>query len=425
MGMLLSTQANFELARLHYEKAISLEPLFIDAHANLLEALELQGKLDELSNKIRKIEKIFSEVPSELRLYNALLFMRQNEISEALKVLDKIDEDALSAPRKLSFYEMKGKALDKASEFEAAFVTFDRLSKLKKESNMYDKKTANSYLYEYQKLYSEIKLLSENYHRKKGTPENKVVFLIGFPRSGTTLLDTILRSHSKVTVIEEEPLIWKAKTDLAQNGQYNYLTSHPSDSKIAIALENYLKSAKVLSSASEDQIIIDKLPLNILELPFINTLFPNAKVILAVRHPLDCILSNWMQNFRLNPAMSNLITLEEIVEFYDLSMSLCEQANYKLGINPYIIRYEDLVDNFHPEVLNLLNYLCLTWEDGVTNYHKTAHERKYIKTPSRSQVIQPLYGTSKYKWKNYEGYLRDYFPKLNKWIEKFNYNALP
>ena len=163
------------------------------------------------------------------------------------------------------------------------------------------------------------------------------------------------------------------------------------------------------------------MPLNILDTPLIHQLYPQAKFILALRHPMDTILSCWIQNFKLNPAMANMVDLDRIVEFYCVAMEIFQicRSNYNLSVHE--IRYEDLIDNLSEETSLLLNFLDLEWQSGMENFQDTALKRGRIKTPSYSQVIQPLYKDSKYRWLNYEKYLFQYLDQINPWIKQFAY----
>ena len=151
-------------------------------------------------------------------------------------------------------------------------------------------------------------------------------FLIGFPRSGTTLLDTILRTHSKIDVIEEKAILSKAQLHLGNKLSIVDIENLTSG-ELANAKEIYFEELEKFVSTKSGGCVIDKLPLNILDVPIIHKLFPTAKFILALRHPLDSILSCWMQLFRLNPAMANMVELDRIVDFYGEAMTVLELSD--------------------------------------------------------------------------------------------------
>ena len=171
-----------------------------------------------------------------------------------------------------------------------------------------------------------------------------------------------------------------------------------------------------------DDILVIKLPLNILQAPLINRIFPGARYILCLRHPLDCVLSSWMQNFELNPAMANMVDLDRAVEFYCVAVEIFELSRKRYQLNTHEIRYEDLIEDFETEASNLLSFIGLDWEPELHNFQMTAKSREAIRTPSHSQVIKPLYRNASFRWKHYEDYL-DSIP-LALWIKKYGYSLV-
>ena len=158
--------------------------------------------------------------------------------------------------------------------------------------------------------------------------------LIGFPRSGTTLLDTILRSHPDIDVIEEKPIINSLeriiKTQLKCKLSEIYKLNEPEVERLRkYYLENILK----LSDKKNARIIIDKFPFQTVSLPLINFIFPEAKIIFAHRHPYDTVLSCFQQCFEPNNAMANLRSLRESSEIYDLSMKMWVRYKENLNLN--------------------------------------------------------------------------------------------
>ena len=188
-----------------------------------------------------------------------------------------------------------------------------------------------------------------------------------------------------------------------------------------IARSTYFEELRKHTELGKNPIVIDKLPLNILHLPLINQVFPEAKFILALRHPLDCVLSCWMQNFKLNPSMANMVDLDGIVDFYCIAMEILGLSQQRYSLNIHRIRYEDLVLDFEREVSNILAFLDLEWEEGLRNYQRTASSKVRIRTPSYSQVVKPIYKTASYRWKNYEKYLDSFKERLEPWLSDYEY----
>jgi len=169
------------------------------------------------------------------------------------------------------------------------------------------------------------------------------------------------------------------------------------------------------------RLVVDKLPLNIVEAGLIHRLFPQARFILAVRHPCDVCLNCFMQSFRINHAMANFLTLEDAALPYDKVMALWAQYRAVLPLEARQVRYEDLVDDFDGTVGGLLEFLGLGWDDGVRRYAERAGRSKRIDTPSDNQVTEAIYTRARYRWRRYEARLAPIMDRLAPHIAAFGY----
>ena len=158
-------------------------------------------------------------------------------------------------------------------------------------------------------------------------------------------LDTILRSHSKIEVAEEQPMVMAMLEKLGPSKSVSDI-ENIDDNFVKVLSDVYLKELAKHVNIENNALLIDKLPLNILSIPIIKKVFPSAKFILVLRHPLDCVLSCWMQNFRLNSAMANMVELGRTVDFYCTVMEMLKLCEQRYQMNIHTIRYEDLVTNF-------------------------------------------------------------------------------
>ena len=235
-------------------------------------------------------------------------------------------------------------------------------------------------------------------------------------------MDTILRSHSNIDVVEEQPLVRSSKAFVEKSGYPEIGQALPQE-VIAGARKAYITELdKHREPTDNNSILIDKLPLNLLRVPLIHQLYPRAKFILALRHPLDTILSCWMQHFKLNVAMANMVELDRTVEFYCCAMETFKICRAKYNLSVHQIKYEDLLEDLSGETSALLKFLNLDWEDQMENYQDTALKRGRINTPSYSQVVQPIYKDAKYRWLNYEKHLTKYITQVEPWINEFDYS---
>ena len=414
----------FEKAEEDYQKAIAIQPNYADAYLNLCELYEKTNKLTDVLSVVKKARDKVSRKKDEFLLFEAFVLFRQDRFQFVEEIISKINPDKLSENRKTIFFKLKADWLHHQENFDEAFEAYEHMNNNVKNSAEYQMCSANQYYDAQREKICEIESLQETLKFRNIIQAKwfQPSFLIGFPRSGTTLLDTILRSHSGIDVVEEQPLVSKMLEKLGA-------TISMSDIE---AID--LKSAKVLSdiyfreleksiNIQENILVIDKLPLNILSIPIITKVFPEAKFILALRHPLDCVLSCWMQNFKLNAAMANMVDLDRIVDFYCTTMEILKLCEQRYSINIHPIRYEDLVSDFIGTISILMNFLELSWEDQLEGYQRTALSRAKINTPSYTQVVRPIYETAAYRWKKYEDHLQPHKPKLAHWINEFGYNG--
>ena len=424
MGNALKEQGKLEEAIEAYNKALAIKPDYAEAWSNGAEALEKWNKLKDLGLWLERALKILEPVPSDISFMKAKLLWRNKDTQEAIKLISNIDVETITPIRQQDYLNLRARCYEASKDYNLAFSCFENMNSLTTKSNDYLRLDPESY---FQRLSDQLAILNSNSFKK---PENNItkqtdlipVFLVGFPRSGTTLLDTILRSHSSIDVVEEQPLVSSAQAFVEKSGYPEIAQALPKE-VIFGARKAYITELDKHREPTDNKfILIDKLPLNLVQIPLIQQLYPRAKFILALRHPLDTILSCWMQNFKLNSAMANMVDLDRIVEFYCVAMETFKICRAKYNLSVHQIKYEDLLEDLSGETSALLKFLDLDWESQMENYQDTALKRGRINTPSYSQVVQPIYKDAKYRWLNYEKHLRQYITQVEPWINEFHYN---
>ena len=425
LGKVFQEQDKLELAMEAYKKATSIDLEYSEAWTNGAEALEKWNKLEELDDWLKQAHRNFKVVPSDISYFQSKFFWRMKERKEALKLLSTIDLKTVSENRKQGFLNLKAKCFESSKNFSKAYDCFFEMNLLAKKSDTYLNSNSDKFFANTKNQLEQLKLKLTS--GATDSEDNDVtispVFLVGFPRSGTTLMDTILRSHSKIEVLEEKPTVVAAKAAIRKNG-YNEIHNNifPIDI-LSEAKSAYVKEfRKYIKSSYNNSVYIDKLPLNLIEVPLINQLFPATKFILALRHPFDTILSCWMQDFEINAAMANMVDLDRIVDLYCIAMETFKICRSEYNLNVHTIRYEDLLEDLKGESSALLTFLDLTWETNMEDYRATALKRGRINTPSYSQVSQPIYKEAKYRWVNYKEYLDKYSDQIEPWIQEFGYS---
>ena len=248
---------------------------------------------------------------------------------------------------------------------------------------------------------------------ERGSP----AFLVGFPRSGTTLLDTFLMGHPDSIVLEEVPLLTAAQQALGDGPDL----PDRSPAELEKARDAYFAAMDGHVPEGFGGLVIDKFPLNMLAPRFIHTLFPDAKLIFAQRHPCDCVLSCFMQAFALNDSMASFLEIDSAADFYDAAMSLRTRCTEILPLQVHRIVYEDLVAQPEASLKPLVDFLGLDWRAELLDHRSTAKARGTINTPSYAQVTQPLTRRPSGRWKRYREQLEPVLPVLLPWAERLGY----
>jgi hypothetical protein len=247
------------------------------------------------------------------------------------------------------------------------------------------------------------------------------VFLVGFPRSGTTLLEQVLASHPDVVSLEEHETLTMAAADFmsAPSGLDRLSSLIPPD--LSPYRRDYWRRVQAGGVDVSGKVFVDKLPLNLLKLPLVAKLFPDAKLLMALRDPRDVVLSGFRRRFRMNASMYELLTLEGAASFYDGAMSLAELYREKLQLHERALRYEDLVTDFEGQSKALCAFLGVEWSSAMGDFAERAR-RGLIATPSSTQVAEGLYSRGVGQWRAYSEQLRPILPTLAPWVRRFGYD---
>ncbi len=236
-------------------------------------------------------------------------------------------------------------------------------------------------------------------------------FLVGFPRSGTTLTEQCLSGHPSVRSLDERPYLAELFAELEQTRGW----SLPHDlHRLQPADWQHLRDRYRESTGLHDgEFLIDKLPLNWVNLPLIRCLFPRSEVVVVLRDPRDACISGLMQEFDLNPSMIQFLVPERAGAMYNLVRLLGERYDQIEGLHTHRIVYRDLVTNQEDTLRTLLSQLGLQWDHGVLRPDRAASGR-FISTPSRDQVCQPVHTRSLGRWKHYPQVVRRL--DVDRWI---------
>lgn len=396
-----------------YREVLKREPSNDLANLGLAVVFELLNRTGDLTQLIAEAEArgVGADALNFIRAFD---HRRGKRFVEGLEALRNVPAELESA----RYAHLLGQLEEGAGHYDAAFVAFERMNEIQREDLSQPEVRGAAYR---DNVRRQMALVTPewaaSWREAKLDQRPSPAFLVGFPRSGTTLLDTFLMGHPQIEVLEEEPMLRRAHEQLPD---FETLPG-ASDEQLSAARDAYFESASKLTPLRPGALLVDKNPLAMNGLPLIHRLFPDAKIILALRHPCDVVLSCFVTNFKPNDGMANFMRLETAAELYDLSFSYFERAREILDLPVHRIVYENIVANRDLELKPLFEFLGLDWHDAVLDHETTARSRDHIKTASYAQVVEPIYSRSAGRWRHYAKHLEPILPVLEPWVKKFGY----
>ena len=400
LGVAYEFFGDFSRALIYYEKAQAVSPDSIEILTNLASIYVAHDQKDKAQACYRKIMAL---KPDHGAAYRGLVGIKKYTSAEdpdALSIKKMIGQTKLSDTERTHLLFALGKIYDDCGAYDSAFTALQEGNDIVDRHMNLKMETLSTY------VDSHVATFTDEFYATRadfGRSEVMPVFVLGMPRSGTSLVEAILASHSLVYGAGE--LDWFDQLVSALPGLTGNKTTYPEcvtqlDAKTIHNLgEKYITYLKMLSQGSA--YVVNKLPANFQRLGVIRLLFPNAKIIHCRRDPMDTCLSIYSRLFPKNlPWSYNLHKLGEYYVEYERLM----QHWREVTPDDYIfdLQYEELVANQKSVTQNLLNFIGLPWEDSCLDYYKN---RRGVRTASSQQVKQPVYNSSIGRWKHYEKHL--------------------
>ena len=415
LGKECGAQLQFDEAQRAFDAVLAIDPRNGEALVGLAMMFERINREDELPGLIARSLRDGAD-PQTTDFIRALDFRRKGLIDEGLAALRRTPSSI--AP--VRHANLEGQFLDRQGDAAGAFEAFTEMNRQLAEDGSDGPLRARLFR---DALASDQAMLTKPWFdswTRLGIVDERPspAFLVGFPRSGTTLLDTMLMGHPDVEVMEEEPALHAVRRDFADMAALATMD----EAALARARDDYFAEAAKYAPLRPGTLLVDKHPLHMNKVPLIHRLFPEAKFILALRHPCDVLLSCFMTSFRMNNAMVNFLDLEDAAALYDLSFSYWEQARAIIPFAVHTVRYEAMVADSEAELRPLIDYLGLDWRPELLDHQRTARERGLITTASFAQVVQPIYQRAAGRWERYRPQLEPVLPLLEPWVRRFGYS---
>ncbi len=422
LGLIYQECDQLDEALSSFKKAYEINPGLVDACNNLGEIYEKRNDVEQAELFSQKALSMDPANP-HARYVQARLLRRRGKLEEAVELLaPAVQVESVY----LSFIHFElGKLYDLLNDNARAYHHFSSGNNLQRLKTEGSDRAMESYLRKLERMKSTV---TAEWGRSFSAqpvshPSGPPCFLVGFPRSGTTLLDQILDCHPQLQVMEEVPILetLASEIDVSYGGYPRALPSLDQED-IKSLRARYFNEVEQSIGRKPGTVLVDKLPLNIQHVPLAVRLFPATKFILVIRHPCDVVLSNFMQNYKINEAMANFYTLQESARLYKHIMGLWDLYIKILPVKYHTVKYESLVENLRGAVEGLLEFLELTWDEAVLNYRDHAKKRT-IKTPSYQSVTKPIYKRAKFRWLRYAEQLEYVREDLAPFISRFGYST--
>jgi len=425
LGNTLFEKGDLAAAIGSFRRAVEIRSDYPEAHNKLCQTLERSNRIDELEGALAVAkEKCPGEHPS-LQLREAELLKRKKNYAAARECLDSSAWRGADAETQEAAAYLLCELCDRLDDPDAAFGFAADANRICAAGLAAQRMDRSAYF----RLIDELSAAFAP-ERVSGWPESDIglnspspVFLVGFPRSGTTLLNTILLSHANISVTEEEPTVFALELALREmtGGSLNDLAALDERQIESLRRVYFDELDKYLDPGERPLRVVDKLPLNLVQAGVIQRVFPQARFIFAQRHPCDAVLSCYMRAFIMNAGMVNCLDLAEAARLYDSVMRLWTQYQDVLPLEVHTVRYETLIRDFDSTVSACLDFLDLDWDEGVRDYVETAKRSGQISTPSYDQVTQGLYTGASGRWQRYRKHLEPVLPVLLPWAERMGY----
>lgn len=419
----LKTQGRIAEARTLYVKSVKLNPGVLQTTLGWARTEEADRKFDRALKLIDGAEALAPNNPG-VSLTRATILARKGETEAALAKLDALGQGGTLGPAELS---EKGRLLDRLGRYDEAFAAFDAGKKRAIElgARRYLDDAAADLANRLRAFFTERRLTTLPRAAIR-TDMPQPIFIVGFPRSGTTLIEQTLSVHPRIAAGDELPTINDSTqliprlfaSPLVYPDALAELWMGDQREGLDLLRDHYLarvRQAGILRDGATW--FTDKMPLNETHLGLIHLMFPQAPIIHLLRHPFDVVLSVYSNH--LTHGFFCAAELETAAKHYALTAGLIAHYRENIPALRYrAVRYEDVVDHQEHEIRGLLDFIGEEFDPACLQFEKN---QRYARTASYAQVTEKLYDRSRYRYRNYRGHLEPIVPILAPIIERLGY----
>ena len=380
-----------------YRRCLELRPAHLGARLGLGHVLKAVGDYD---GAVASYDACVRQAPEFGETYWSLANLKTYRFDDATIAEMEKRTASGNVQSDVNFLFALAKAYEDRGDYERAWDAYRRGNQKQRAEIAYDPVQTEVMNDRLVAAYDEDFLATR---RDAGNPDAAPIFILGLPRSGSTLLEQILASHSQVEGTAELPYIGRLASSLNRNQStgvnYPEAMRELAPANLSALGAEYLALARMHRRSGAPR-FIDKMPNNFPNAAFIAAILPNAKIVDARRHPLDACLSNYRQLFAKGQAFTYDLT--EIGEYYLQYQRMMDHWARIMPGRVLTVQYERVVADFEAQVRRLLDFCELPFEEACLRFYES---ERPVRTPSAEQVRQPIYERSVGHWRHYERYL--------------------
>ncbi|MBB6085864.1 tetratricopeptide (TPR) repeat protein [Wenzhouxiangella marina] len=414
-----------ELALEHLEKALAAHPDDPELLAELADIHELSSRLDAAR---AAVERGLAQAPGhpQLRLMAARLDRRAGNLEAAHSNLSAVRPEALPPRLGLQHAQEAGLLMDRLGKADEAMLAFERANELAGRDGRKQAVDRQAFGRELERMGDWLQRGASARGELPGADRGEdLIFLIGFTRSGTTLLDTFFGPLAQVQSVEEKPTFERLIIDAARQGvAYPFDLDAMSVDELEGLRQRYRQHLGRFLPAGGAERTIDRMPLRLIHAATLGRLFPGARFLLAERHPCDVVLSNFMQIFEPGDALVHCDTLASTVSLYDAVMRLWWQTEPLVADRLVRVRYEALVADPETELRRSCAALDLEFDPAMLEQRHRGSSEKRVRTASYQQVHEPIYRRAASRWERYRAHFEPHLQQLEPHAERLGYPSL-
>jgi tetratricopeptide (TPR) repeat protein len=420
-ALALEDLSELDLARAAFEKVVALNPAHAEALARLallaVQRGDAKGARD-LAGRALAIDP--KEACARIALAHAGLELKDLATAET-QVSALVRDQNLGPVNRAYAMSLAGDILDAQNRTSEAFSAYAASKAIQRD--LYAPSMAGLESVAARELRLADYFVRADATQWRETPQQVQathVFLVGFPRSGTTLLEQVLASHPEITAMEERIcLVDSAVEFFGSNTALDRLAGLSGD-ELEPWRQAYWKRVTQAGLAPSKPVFLDKMPLNAVFLPLIAKLFPGAKILFALRDPRDVVLSCFRRRFAMNAGMYEFTSLQTTAAYYGAVMRLIQVYRDSLALEIFEARHENLLADFESEARRLCDFLGVEFKNEMRGFAGRAKDQN-IDTPSSAQVAQGLSVSGLAQWRRYRPQLETVLPWLAPFVSQFEY----